>query len=111
MDFGKRLKGLRQDREMTQGELAEAVGVERNTIGRWETETFEPRLSDLLNLAKVLNVSVEELATGKQGIIRFQHGPMQLEIPATSDGYAFVEDKLREMSEEKSSAADSSKAG
>lgn len=50
---------------MTQAELGQAVGVDRNTVSRWENSEMLP--SDLVvvaSLAKVLNVEVEWLIGG-----------------------------------------------
>lgn len=111
MSFGERLRKLRTARGLKQEELAEAMGITRQTFSRWESDLFEPRLSDLLALAKILNVTLDELATGeKPRTLEVSHGPLTLRLPADEEGYAFLEGKLREMTEKKS-AAPSSKAG
>ena len=55
---GERLKELRQQRQLTQLELAEQVSVDRVTIARLETGTRNPSMDLLLRLAKVLRVEV-----------------------------------------------------
>lgn len=97
MDFAKRLKGLRLARGISQEELAESISVARNTLQRWESGSYEPRLSDLVKLAGALDVSVEELVTGRAGAITVRRGPFSVEVPATPEGYAFLEDKMREF--------------
>ncbi len=38
------IKKLRQDLRLTQEELADKVGTERNTVTRWESGVSKPRL-------------------------------------------------------------------
>ena len=59
--WGMRLKKLREARDWTQAELAEKVGVARNTIALLEIGQRRPSLALLERLAKVLKVKVGEL--------------------------------------------------
>jgi transcriptional regulator with XRE-family HTH domain len=60
--FGKQLQKLREEREMTQDKLAEAVGVSESRIIRyWERGTFGPGFERLEYIAKSLNVRVKDL--------------------------------------------------
>lgn len=66
--FGDRVREARQrlrtpdGRRWTQGDLAEAVGVERNTVSRWENGGVRPKDPDLLaRLARTLRVSTDWL--------------------------------------------------
>ncbi len=45
MEFGKNIKKLRRDRDMTQEELADALGVTTQAVSRWETSATMPDLS------------------------------------------------------------------
>jgi len=58
---GMRLKKLREARGWTQTELAEKVGVARNTITRLEIGSSRPSLALLERIAKALRVKVGEL--------------------------------------------------
>jgi transcriptional regulator with XRE-family HTH domain len=62
---GERIRDLRKayggGAGMSQEELATQVRTTANTISRWETGTYEPRLEDLNNVAKVLQVSILDL--------------------------------------------------
>jgi transcriptional regulator with XRE-family HTH domain len=49
---------------MSQGDLAKACGVVRQTVVRWENSGRFRRPSDIANAANVLNVSLEWLKTG-----------------------------------------------
>jgi len=59
--IGKNLQKLRKQRSMTQEALAEAVGVTRQTIAKWETEDSTPDLEMSGRLASVLEVSLDDL--------------------------------------------------
>ena len=59
--FGARIKELRAEREITQEELAERVGVFRTYMSRIETGLGNPTLTVIHALADSLGVSVAEL--------------------------------------------------
>lgn len=46
--FGMMLKQLRKRQRLTQQQLADALGVHRNTIGRWEEGSFLPECKALV---------------------------------------------------------------
>jgi len=56
-----KLKEYRAKRDMKQGELAELVGVRRETIIRLEKGLYNPSLKLAMDIAKVFGVTVEEL--------------------------------------------------
>ena len=58
---GEALKQHRLERNMTQEFVAEALGVSRQAVSRWETGAADPSTSNLLALAKLFGVSAEEL--------------------------------------------------
>jgi putative transcriptional regulator len=63
-----KLKEYRAKRNMKQEELAEIVGVRRETIIRLEKGQYNPSLKLAMDLAKVFEVSVEELFVFKEDI-------------------------------------------
>ena len=64
--IGKNLQKLRKQRSMTQEALAEAVGVARQTIAKWETEESTPDLEMSGRLASVLEVSLDDLVNAPE---------------------------------------------
>ncbi len=58
-----RVRELRVDRRWSQAELAERLGVSRQTVNAIETERYDPSLAVALALARLLGESVEELFT------------------------------------------------
>lgn len=55
------LKELRKEKGLTQEELADGVGVSRQTIISIEKEVYQPSLELAFKLARFLNVSLETL--------------------------------------------------
>ncbi|MDR0885467.1 MAG: helix-turn-helix transcriptional regulator [Clostridiales Family XIII bacterium] len=56
-----KLRYYRQERNMKQDELAEKVGVRRETIIRLEKGLYNPSLKLAMDITKYFNVSIEEL--------------------------------------------------
>ena len=68
--LGETIKAHRMRCQMTQEFVAEALGVSRQAVSRWETGTADPSTSNLIALAKLFGVPAEELlrqATGGEG--------------------------------------------
>ncbi|HVK40284.1 MAG TPA: helix-turn-helix transcriptional regulator [Candidatus Kapabacteria bacterium] len=60
-EIGSNLRTVRQDRSLTQAQLAALVGVSRQTINYIEQGTYCPSTRLALQLADVLGVVVEDL--------------------------------------------------
>ena len=58
-----RIKELRAARGMDQAQLAELVGVRRETIGRLENGQYNPSLRLAMDIAKVFGLTVEQVFT------------------------------------------------
>jgi putative transcriptional regulator len=56
-----RLKVLRAERNWTQADLAERLGVSRQTVNSIETEKYEPSLSLAFTIASLFRMPLEEL--------------------------------------------------
>ena len=56
-----RIHELRKERKMQQSDLAELVGVRRETIGNLENGKYNPSLKLAMEIAKVFHVPVEDL--------------------------------------------------
>lgn len=59
--FSKRLKELRLKKRLKQQELAEILGIKRNTYSDWENGKTEPSYENLVKLADLLEVSLDWL--------------------------------------------------
>jgi putative transcriptional regulator len=56
-----RIHELRKQHNMQQSQLAELVGVRRETIGNLENGKYNPSLKLAMDIAKVFNTTVEEI--------------------------------------------------
>lgn len=65
MDLGTTISRLRAEQHMSQGDLAEALSVSRQSISKWETNASVPELDKLVKLSRLFGVSLDELVTGE----------------------------------------------
>lgn len=59
--MGETIKSHRTRCKMTQEFVAEAIGVSRQAVSKWEQGISDPSTSNLFALAKLFGVSVEEM--------------------------------------------------
>jgi transcriptional regulator with XRE-family HTH domain len=59
--MAKRLKQLREERDLSQATLAEKAGISRTYLARLETARQDPTLGTLTKLARALRVKVADL--------------------------------------------------
>ncbi len=64
MDFAARLKVYRTNAKLSQEQLAEKLHVSRQAITKWETGRGLPDMENLISVAKLLDVSIDELIYG-----------------------------------------------
>ena len=64
--IGAFLKTLRKEKNLTQEQAAERLGVSNRTVSRWETGTNMPDISLLLEIAELYGVSIPELIEGER---------------------------------------------
>ena len=59
--FGQRFARLRKQRNLTQEELGERIGVSGQAVSKWENDASMPDISLLVQLSEILGVSLDEL--------------------------------------------------
>ena len=62
--FGENLKSERKLSGLTQQELADKIGIKQQQLSQWECNKFEPTVSSIVELAKALDVSFDDLFDG-----------------------------------------------
>ena len=77
MKFAEIFKSLRKDKELTQEQLAEVLGVSPQIVSRWENGVSQPSLELLPTIASYFETSVDTLLgiatpVKKQKILFFQ---------------------------------------
>ena len=66
MTLGENIARLRTRAGLSQSELAERLGVSRQSISKWETNTSIPELDKCIALSQLFSVSLDELVTGTE---------------------------------------------
>ncbi|MFC9220088.1 helix-turn-helix domain-containing protein [Streptomyces hygroscopicus] len=101
-----RLAGRRKAAGFTQESLADYLGVERSTVGRWESAETEPQAWMRPKLAHALGVMVEELQALLDDVTVADTRPSErmtyaLENPASADlmVVAYLHEQLRQLDE------------
>jgi HTH-type transcriptional regulator / antitoxin HipB len=61
--IGDNLRRLREDRLLTQAELAELAGIALSSLVRIENDQVDPRFSSIRKLARALDADPKELTT------------------------------------------------
>ena len=56
--LGEKLKTYRENKKMTQVEVAEALGIKSATVSKYESGTLEPNIEALKKLAELFEVSI-----------------------------------------------------
>lgn len=59
--FGKNLKMIRGEKQMSQGDIARALGVHRSYISGLERGVRNPTLTNIERIARALNVDIRKL--------------------------------------------------
>ncbi len=65
MTIGEKIMQLRISKNISQEHLAEALGVSRQSVSKWELEQALPQIDKVLQLADIFGVSTDELLCDK----------------------------------------------
>ena len=70
--FSTQLKKLRQERHLSQDELARDLFISRQAISKWENAEATPDLEHTVKLAEILQVSLDELILAKEPEVKIE---------------------------------------
>ena len=59
--LGNKIKSYRENKKMTQNEVASILSVSPATMSKYESNTLEPSIESLKKLAEIFEISVDEL--------------------------------------------------
>lgn len=62
--IGDNIKKYRRENNISQEELAEKIGVTRQSISLWETNQTQPTIDNIVAIAKIFNLSTDDLLLG-----------------------------------------------
>lgn len=91
--FAERLKELRKDKNMTQVQLAEALGVSKGTVAMWEIGKREPNFETLNRLSDIFDKRIDYIL----GNSNDASSPRFTEEDIDQLGRWEVEDQFREI--------------
>lgn len=64
MDLGERLLEYRKAKKLSQEDVAEKIGVSRQTVSKWETNQSMPDFDKIVPLCELFEIDANELLTG-----------------------------------------------
>jgi len=67
MSFGVNIKRLREERKLTQEQLADKLDVTFQAVSSWERDEYKPDTDRLIKLAELFDVSVSSIIEEKSG--------------------------------------------
>ena len=77
MTIGNRIRNLRKKLNYSQEYVAEQLGVSRQAVSKWEKDISCPDTNNLIQLATLLNTTVEYLASGKEDDLQNQENKIE----------------------------------
>lgn len=66
MTLGQTIAQLRKEKKLSQDELADLLGVSRQSISKWETDASIPELDKLIRLSDMFGVTLDALIRGEE---------------------------------------------
>lgn len=64
MNIGQRIQKIRQQRNITQEQLAKDLAISRQAVSKWESGKAIPDIENLMYISNLYNVSLDELIKG-----------------------------------------------
>ena len=66
LDIGSKIKAARIEKKLTQEQVAELLGVSRQTISNWENEKSYPDIISVIKMSEYYDVSLDYLLKGEE---------------------------------------------
>lgn len=71
IDIGNKIKNARKEKDITQEQAAEILGVSRQTISNWETEKSYPDIISVIKMSEHYDVSLDYLLKGENQMKKY----------------------------------------
>ena len=71
--IAKNIKKFREQKNISQSELAEKLNVTRQAVSNWETGKTQPDIDTLHKIADMLEISIDELIYGNKRTCNIVH--------------------------------------
>ena len=85
MTLGERIQALRKEQGLSQEELAEAIGVSRQSVSKWENDAALPDTDNVIQLSRLFGVSTDVLRTGEPAPTDADAAKTHEKTPDTTD--------------------------
>lgn len=101
--MGQRIRALRREKHLTQGELAKIVGVSAPNVTGWEKDAYAPKADPLSKMAAFFGVSTSYITNGDESgpkldgngaqfkVLDIEAFKKKYNIPDSEDAVKFVE--------------------
>lgn len=66
MKLAEQIYHMRTKHNLSQSELADTLGVSRQSVSKWETGASVPDLDKIMSMSEIFGVSLDELVTGNE---------------------------------------------
>lgn len=83
MTLGENIVRLRTQKSWSQGDLADALDISRQSVSKWETDASIPELDKLLKLSELFGVTLDELVRGEDAPKTETAAPVAQAVPAS----------------------------
>ena len=70
MSIGSNIRSLREERGLTQEQVADSIGITFQAVSSWERDEYKPDIDKIIKLAELFDVSVSSLVEEKQGVFK-----------------------------------------
>ena len=78
--FGQRITNLRKEKELTQNDIAEKIGVTAQAVSKWENDQATPDIDILIKLSDIFEISLDELLGKEKKITVLNERPSKKDI-------------------------------
>jgi transcriptional regulator with XRE-family HTH domain len=76
MNMADRIQALRKAKGMSQEQLADAVGVSRQAVSKWESEQASPDLDKVIIMSEIFDVTTDYILKGIEPVKGEEHKTM-----------------------------------
>lgn len=85
MTLGETIKYYRTQLNLSQAELADKIGVSRQAVTKWETDTGIPDINNIQILAKLFHISIDTLLSSDHHVQSLYESKIEYDIDVLKD--------------------------
>ena len=79
--YGQRIKEIRQEKGLTQSQLAEMLSTTQSTVGKYEREEIQLTVDTIIKICKVFEVSADYLLGLEDWLLRAHYKRNTVKLP------------------------------